>query len=55
MARSVSRGYCFFGVSEGRKTRGSEGPVREVVVSCNWAEGEEGAVVNDSGEGIRGR
>jgi len=58
MAWSVSRGYCFFGMSEGRETGGSEGSVREVAVPCDWAggrsKGEEGAVVNDSGEGIVG-
>ena len=58
MAWSVSRGYCFFGISEGRETGGNEGSVREVVVSCGWtggwSKGEEGAVVSDSGEGMVG-
>ena len=58
MAWSVSRGYCFFGMSEGRETGGNEESVRDVVVPCcwtgGWSKGEEGAVVNDSGEGIVG-
>lgn len=37
---------------------GSEGSVREVLLPCGWegrrSKGEEGAVVNDSGEGIVG-
>ena len=45
-------------MSEGRETGGNEGSVREVAMSCCWAgeqsKGEEGAVVNDSGEGIVG-
>ena len=45
-------------MSEGRETGGNEGSVREVAVSCSWvggrSNGEEGAVVNDSGEGIVG-
>ena len=52
------RGYCFFGISEGREIGGNEGSVREVVVSCSRtggrSKGEEGAVVSDSGEGIVG-
>jgi len=55
---SVIRGCCFFGMSEGRETGGNEESVREVVVSRGWtggrSKGEEGAVVNDSGEGIVG-
>ena len=55
---SVIRECCFFGMSEGRETGGNEGSVREVVVprGCTGgrSNGEEGAVVNDSGEGIVG-
>ena len=58
MSWSDIRGYCFFGISEGRETGGNEWSVREVVVPCGWAggrsKGDEGAVVNDSGEGIVG-
>ena len=58
MAWSDIRGYCFFGISEGRETGGSDGSVREVVNPCGWTDGrskgDEGAVVNDSGEGIVG-
>jgi hypothetical protein len=45
-------------MSEGRETGGNEGSVKEVVAPFDWADGrskgEEGAVVNDSGEGIVG-
>jgi len=55
---SVIRGCCFFGMSEGRETGGNEGSMMVVVVPCGWvggrSKGEEGAVVNDSGEGIVG-
>jgi hypothetical protein len=58
MVWSDIRGYCFFGTSEGRETGGNEGSAKEVVVACGWAggrsKGDEGAVVNDSGEGIVG-
>ena len=58
IARLVIRGYCFFGMREGRETGGNEGSVREIGVPCcrtgGRSKGEEGAVVNDSGEGIVG-
>ena len=45
-------------MSEGRETGGNEGSVKELVAPCGWvggrSKGEEGAVVNDSGEGIVG-
>lgn len=45
-------------MSEGRETGGNEGSMRVVVVPRGWvggrSKGEEGAVVNDSGEGIVG-
>ena len=58
MSWSVIRGYCFFGISEGRETGGNEGSIKGVTMPCVWvggrSKGEEGAVVNDSGEGIVG-
>ena len=58
MSWSVIRGCCFFGMREGRETGGNEGSVNEVMIPCGWeggrSKGEEGAVVNDSGEGIVG-
>jgi len=57
MSWSVNRGYCVFGISEGLETGGNEESTREVV-PCDWtgerSKGEEGDVVNDSGEGIVG-